>query len=255
MHTDAKSLMKRADKLFSDKKTLDSRNQAIADHFYPERANFTVRRDIGEDWAAHLMTGYPSLVRRDLGNSIGSMLRPRSKEWFEIQVDQYDKLDSEGREFLQYATRFQRRAMYDKKAGFNRATKEGDMDFAAFGQCAITVEFNPRTNKMLYRNWHTRDLAWAENYDGEIDEIYREWEPTCEECCHYFPRTAHPKLKEKLTDNDKTKKYDKTKVRQVVIKTEKYDPTRWQAQELLDFLADELPPKHEVGFSGPTVRF
>ena len=70
MHQDAIALIARGDHLFSTKAALDSRNQELADHFYPERADFTVTRDIGEDWADHLMTGYPSMVRRDLGNSL-----------------------------------------------------------------------------------------------------------------------------------------------------------------------------------------
>ena len=76
MHGDATNLKEQGDRLFTQKQPLDLRNQDIAENFYPERADFTVNRSIGADFAEHLTTGYPSMVRRDLGNSFGSMLRP-----------------------------------------------------------------------------------------------------------------------------------------------------------------------------------
>jgi hypothetical protein len=39
LHSDAKSLKERGDRLFSAKASFDRRNQDIADNFYPERAD------------------------------------------------------------------------------------------------------------------------------------------------------------------------------------------------------------------------
>ena len=69
---DAKALIKQGDHLFDKRGSLLSMWQSIADNFYPERADFTVSRSLGDDFADNLTTSYPLLVRRDLGNSLGT---------------------------------------------------------------------------------------------------------------------------------------------------------------------------------------
>ena len=218
MHTDAKSLKERGDRLFSQKRVLDARNQEIAWHFYPERADFTAKRSEGEDWADHLMTGYPSMVRRDLGNSLGSMLRPRAKKWFHISVE--EEPDHEGKVWLEWATQTQTRAMYDRVTQFARATKEGDHDFAAFGGCVISIEMNWRDTAILYRTWHLRDVAWAQDVYGQISEVYRNWEPTGQQLEQLFGKkgSLHSAVVNSLTQEP----HRKWKCRHIKIRSDEY---------------------------------
>ena len=222
LHVDAKSLKERGDKLFSAKRVLDSRNQSLAEHFYPERADFTVSRDMGEDFAGHLMTGYPSMVRRDLGNSIGSMLRPRGQDWINIRADREEREDHEARMWLEWATGVQRRAMYDRKSMFTRATKEGDHDFATFGGACLSVEVNRRDTALLYRCWHLRDVAWEEDSYGQIHHVPRNWKPTAAELCKAFPGKVHEKVEELKQKSPG----EKVNVRHVIISAEEYDWTK-----------------------------
>lgn len=194
LNIDAKSIREAGGSLFSRKRPYDSRNQDIADNFYVERADFTVVRDIGDNYADHLTTGYPALVRRDLGNSIGSMLRPKGQPWYHVRAAREEKEDHEAKRWLEWATGVQRRAMYDRVSMFTRATKEGDHDFAAFGGAVISTEINRRDNALLYRCWHLRDVAWAEDSYGQIGQVHRNWKPTVAELCAYFPKTVHQKV-------------------------------------------------------------
>lgn len=196
-----KDLCKNAEKLFSKRDPLMSLFQEIADHFYPERADFTVSRSLGEEFASGLMTSYPILARRDLGNAFSGMLRPTSKEWFEVATTRMDLVDNAGKEWLEMATQVQRRAMYDRDSLFVRATKEGDHDFAAFGQCVLSVQLNRNADALLYRCWHLRDVAWCENADGKIDTIYRRWKPYARDLITLFPKTASAKVRE-IADKD-----------------------------------------------------
>lgn len=191
LHADAKSLRSIGDRMFSAKSVVDSRNQDIAEHFYVERADFTAQKSWGDTYADHLVTGYPAMVRRDLGNSIGSMLRPRGQDWFHIRADREDKEDHAAKKWLEWASGVQRRAMYDRKAMFTRATKEGDHDFAAFGGCVISTEVNRRDTTLIYRCWHLRDVAWAEDSYGQLAQIHRNWKPTVKELHGAFPKTCH----------------------------------------------------------------
>jgi len=220
IHVDAKSLVSRGDALFSQKAPLDSRNQDIAENFYPERADFTVNRSIGSDWADHLTTGYPAMVRRDLGNSIGSMLRPKGQPWFHTRVGFDDQVmdDHDAAVWLEMATNIQRRAMYDRKSLFTRATKEADHDYATFGGAVLTTELNRRDNTLLYRCWHLRDVAWAEDSYGQIGEVFRKWMPTAAELCAAFPATVHTKVKETAAKTP----HEKVHVRHCVIRSDCY---------------------------------
>ena len=173
-------LIQRGMQLFSERKAITTLWQELAENFYPQRADFTINRYIGEEFAEHLYSSYPIIVHRDLSNSFAAMLRPRAKTWFEVSVDNEEDLGQEAKQWLQWATKRQRSAMYDRKAQFIRATSEGDADFALTGQCCISREivYTSKTPHLLYRTWHLRDVAWSEKADGAIGEIYVKWKPT-----------------------------------------------------------------------------
>ncbi len=202
-----KQLHETATKLFGKRTQLLSLWQEIASNFYPERAYFTTKRTLGMEFAVDLMTSYPILARRDLGNTLGTMLRPTAKEWFHIRTEKEVQGDIEGRRWLEWAETVQRRAMYDRSTQFVRASKEGDHDFAAFGQCCISVELNRHGNALLYRCWHLRDLAWAENEEGKIGQVYRKWKPTVRDLVRLFGDKVDEKVK-KASEKDPFEEVD-----------------------------------------------
>ena len=194
-----KQLYELANDLFSKRSGLIGLWQEIAENFYPERADFTGQRYLGTDFAANLTTSYPILVRRDLGNAISAILRPASKPWFYAGVGEEDeKLDRDGEAWLQNATTVKRRAMYDRRSQFTRATSEGDHDYSTFGQCVLSVELNRRRDGLLYRNWHLRDVAWQEGAEGSIDTIFRRWKPMLRELSALFGGHLHEKMRKRL---------------------------------------------------------
>lgn len=159
--------------LFAQRYSLLTLWQTMAENFYPERADFTVTRSLGDEFTDNLTTSYPILARRDLAGTFSGMLRPSDKQWFFMRPVQDWRDDNESQRWLDWATELQTNAMYDPVANFVRATKEGDNDFATFGQCAISVELNRRQNALLYRCWHLRDVAWSEGPEGKPDMIAR----------------------------------------------------------------------------------
>jgi len=197
MNTDVKQLIDRANNLLGKRFDLLNLWQTIADNFYVERATFTVTRSLGTEFADHLMTSYPLMVRRDLGNQFSGMLRPTTKNWFHMSTEGAQK-SLRAKAWLEWATGVQKRAMYDRRARFVRATKEGDHDFAAFGQCVISVELNPSRDGLLYRCWHLRDVAWCEGATGEIDTVVRKWKPTLTTLNQYFPGKLSMKMLQML---------------------------------------------------------
>lgn len=218
MSTLVAALKGQCDHLFSKREGVLSLWQEIAEHVYPERADFTSCRNLGDELARNLVTSYPVLARRDLSNAFGSMLRPNTKEWFHTGLAYGETPDTEGKQWLEAATTFQFRAMYDRRAMLARATKEGDSDFAAFGQAVLSVEMNKTGDGLLYRCWHLRDVAWMENENGEIDTIFRRWKPTARDLVRLFPKTVSDKVRKKL---EKTP-YDEINARHAVLPLDTY---------------------------------
>lgn len=208
---DDKKLFEQGEQLFTKRSSLINLWQEIAENFYPERADFTVKRSLGTDFAANLTTSYPVLARRDLGNYFSFMLRPTEKSWFHMKLgddETTENQDGETKAWMQWAAKIQRRAMYDRSSMFIRATKEADHDFASFGQCAISIELNKMRNGLLYRCWHLRDMAWQENEEGKIGSIFRKWKPTVRDLVRIFGEskvhreTARRALKEPFAEAD-----------------------------------------------------
>ena len=190
-----KRLMEEDARLFN-RGTWLSFMQEVALNFYPEVAELTLRRYEGEEFSDHLTTSYPILARRELGDAFSALLRPVNLDttspgvWFAMTAG--DREDHDAARWLEWATGVQRRAMYDMRSNFTRAAKEGDHAFAAFGQTVISVELNRMRDRLLYRNWHLKDVAWRENAEGMIAEVHRKWSPTARQLSETFGDRISP---------------------------------------------------------------
>lgn len=217
---DVKLLNDLANMLFSKKGALNALHQEIAENFYPERASFTLTRSVGADFAANLMTSYPVLCRRDLGNEFSTMLRPTAKPWFHTGIRHMKDNDNDTKRYLEWFQETQRRAMYDQASMFTRATKEGDHDFAAFGQCVLSAELNSRADGLLYRCWHLRDVCWQENENGQIGYIFRRWKPTAQTLMRTFGKNkVHPKIIKMVEKSP----FEEIEVMHMIVESDMYD--------------------------------
>lgn len=216
----ARDVVKQGDALFSKREGLASLWQTLAENFYPQRADFTTTRSLGDEFASDLFTSYPVIAHRELANLFAANLRPSASEWFGIHIHD-EELDNgvKERRFLEYMTDVQRRAMYDHAAGFIRATKEGDHDFAAFGQTVIQPSLNLAGNGLLYRCHHLRDSAWSENAEGRIDVMHRNWKPTARQLERLFPKTISDEVRKAL-EMEPEREF---KCRHVVVPQRLYD--------------------------------
>lgn len=204
MDSAARDLIKMGDGLFSRRSGLMGMWQEIGEQMYPERADFTTNRSDGATFADNLFGSYPLLARRELGNAFGSILRPRTVNWFDIHV-QDKELDKgkEERAYLEYLGDVTRRAIYDPAAKFVDATKQADHDVAAFGNAVIWVGLNSTRSSLLHICHHLRDCAWSENADGQIDALWRKWKPTARQLSELFGEKVSQSVKDAMrTDPD-----------------------------------------------------
>src|SRR5262245_3698420 len=220
MDARAKELIAQGDAMFAKRSGLVSLWQTIAEHFNPIRADFTARPALGHEFASHLMSGRPVLARRDLGDQLSSMLRPRGSVWFHARtLDERINADVSARAYLDRIAEVMWRLMYDSRAGFIRATKQGDHDYVTFGQSVFTVERNRMLDGALYRNWHLRDVAWAEDEELKINLIHHNWHREARNLARMFPGKVHGSVK---TAAEK-EPFKEIRCRQIVIPEDEYD--------------------------------
>jgi hypothetical protein len=213
-------LIAAGDRLFAKRGNLLEFWNEVALQFNPVSADFFNNLQLGEDYASDLTTSYPLIVARELTDVFSAMLRPSDRVWALMEVP--DLEDWEGKAWLEWATRAQRKAMYDKAAQFVPTVKEGDRDFGLFGQAVISVEMNPNGESLLYRPWHLRDVAWSDGISGEVECVHRKWPaPTAYELAKLFGEKAlHEKVREQL--GPRKDPYCSVQVRHCVMPADMY---------------------------------
>ena len=234
------TVIEAGNRLFSDRVTLLSHWQELADHFYYERADFTGPLSLGADYAAGSMSSAGAIYRRDMGNMFRPMLRP--DDFFEVQsLDERLNKDNEARAWFQYATDLQRAVMYDRRAGFTRATEAGDHDYLTFGQAVLEVAARPDRRGLFYRNWHLRDVVWSEDYMGAVSEVHRSCMTTLRNVTALFPG----KIPASLERDAEKDPFKKVKARHVVVPSDAYDADM-PKQAGKPFLSVWVLPEHET---------
>lgn len=172
MDNNSKRLCEISAKLFSDKQPWDAFCQDVANNVYPMRADFTRTLQLGDDFATGTMDGTPINNRETLGNAIDSMLR--QGDWYDLSTgDENRDKKQDNALALSYGTRVLRSIVRDRRSNFDRAVKEADMDWVAFGNPVLSVEHNFIGRHLVFRPWHPRDVATIQNAYGAVDTVHR----------------------------------------------------------------------------------
>lgn len=222
MDARAQELIRQGDNLFGKRANLLNLWQEIGENFYPIRSDFTTIHTPGDDLTAHLSNSYPLMAQRDLANNFSTMLRRRGTKWFKMWTGDDRHEEGAPRAWLDWARDQMYAAMYARTSQFVRSTKEGDWDFAAFGQAVLQIERNRHSNysPLLFRNHHLRDCAWSENAYGQIDTMHRKWKATAREIYQMWGNKAHREVIEQATSAGKDP-YQKFEVRHVMVPADK----------------------------------
>ena len=220
-----RDLMEMDARLFAAKEGVDSLNQEIAEFFCAERADFLTPIVYGEDFASYQTDFYPSLVRRELADQIGSMVRPSDREWFKHTATSLDvSRDQAAREFLEFMTRVNWSILYSRDSGFRRAAKEGESDFATFGMNWTQVAYTKTRDNLMYRTHHPKLCAGQEGPDGQVNHVHRKCDMKAGAMAYWFGEDKLPQpVRDALAKKDITSTF---KTRHIVIPLDQYEPYR-----------------------------
>jgi hypothetical protein len=220
-----RELLEMDSRMFAAKESIDSLHQEIAEFFYCERADFTSEITLGSDFASHLTDFYPTLVRRELGDQIGAMVRPADRQWFKSTTSNKEaSRRRDASEFLEFMTRVNWAVLYSQDSGFRRAAKEADHDWATFGMSWKQVSYNKKRDNLLFRCHHPKKMAGCEGPDGQVNHVHRKDDMKAHTMAYWFGEDKLPQVaKDALKKKDLAASF---KVRHIVVPLDKYDPYR-----------------------------
>lgn len=225
----AHDLCERGERAFRDFATVHMLWQAIAEVFYPERADFTTMRTPGLEHYIAIMDSEPVLMRRDLANQLGAMLRRRGAPWFETKAypRKLNKIDRV-KKWCEHATETLRDIIYAPRANFSEAMAQSDNDYVAFGTSVVSHSYlyNDRTKRpegLLFKCLHPRDCAWYENKNGAIDEMYERIKISLAQLVEKFGWDA---LNKELKDRFAVNRNEEITILRCVLPIDRYQATR-----------------------------
>lgn len=222
-------LMKRGDAQFAKSQNFFNLCQAIAEIFYPERADFTRSNADGAERYKDIFAGEPVLLRQRLGAGIGVLTRRADQKWFngKVQPRQIGQQDRVKR-WSGDVTQIQRDEMYAPITNFERAMREGDDDYVTFGEHILFKGWgkNGDRGRRLYQTKHLRDCAYFVNEFGVVDEMHEkicdktiaEWSRLMEKAGGTLPEDWQRMLR----DNPTQAATQTVEVRRIVLPAERY---------------------------------
>lgn len=177
----ATELVRAAEIAFGKRESLMDFWQETADNFYPERADFTQTKTLGENFASNLYDSNPIIYRRDFCDWISGAIRPKGRPWFNFRArdDKINKLQKV-KTFLSDRADVTRNIFYDDRSQFIQSMKIGDHDYGTFGNAVASVEDRQDRQGLLFKDHHLRDCAWEDDPDGVTHKMYRKYKMTAE---------------------------------------------------------------------------
>lgn len=197
-----KALMK-AQSAFKVHQQYMQRYQDCAEIFCPERADFTTKRSPSDDRYEGVFTSAPQVMFRDLAHKLGSVIRPRGRNWFRATTRPQMLMDDHDvRVWCENATRVTRNIIYEPQANFTSEMRQSDYDFVLIGWSVVAHPYNSTETGLSFRALHPRDCAWTSNADGHVDTMYTKMKMSLRNYAMIFGSDKLPsKWRDRLKDH------------------------------------------------------
>lgn len=172
----ADSICKRVDELSSNRGTLESHWNEIADLILPSYAGLFFQgatRTQGEKRTDKMLdtTGANALLR--FAAAMESMLTPRSSKWHRLKPSDPNLLnDRDTRVWFEDLNNLLFKYRYAPKANYASQQHECYISLGAFGTAALFIDAD-EAGGLRYRSIHMGQVYFDENHQGLIDTNYR----------------------------------------------------------------------------------
>jgi len=185
MQTDlAKTLLKRFDRLKSNRQNWESHWQEVADYMQPRKADVTKTRSKGDKRTELIFDSSPLQAVELLAASLHGMLTNPATTWFSLRFKGGEFEDNdEAKAWLEDATEVMYNAI--NKSNFQQEIFELYHDLITFGTAAMFIEEDTE-DTLKYSTRHINEMYISENDKGRIDTIFRKFRLTARAAIQKF---------------------------------------------------------------------
>ncbi|MDA7841000.1 portal protein [Candidatus Pelagibacter sp.] len=185
MQTDlAKTLLKRFDRLKSNRQNWESHWQEVADYMQPRKADVTKTRSKGDKRTELIFDSSPMQAVELLAASLHGMLTNPATTWFSLRFKGGEFEDNdEAKAWLEDSTEVMYNAI--NKSNFQQEIFELYHDLITFGTAAMFIEEDDE-DTLKYSTRHINEMYISENDKGRIDTIFRKFRLTARAAIQKF---------------------------------------------------------------------
>ena len=185
MQTDlAKQLLKRFDRLKSNRQNWESHWQEVADYMQPRKADVTKTRSKGDKRTELIFDSSPLQAVELLASSLHGMLTNPSTTWFSLRFKGGEFEDNdEAKAWLEDSTEVMYTAF--NKSNFQQEIFELYHDLITFGTAAMFIE-DDEEDTLKFSTRHINEMYISENDKGRIDTIFRKFRLTARAAIQKF---------------------------------------------------------------------
>lgn len=205
----SQEIVKRHERLKSERSIWDSHWQELAERIWPDRALFTTRdRTPGEKRTERMFDATAALALTRFAAAMESMLTPRTAKWHKLRVADDDLNQSPAvQRYLDEVTNILFRVRYSARANFASQMHEAYMSLGSFGTGGMLVE-DMLGNGIRYKSIDLANLYFCENRHGIIDTAHREFKYTARQAMQQFDPARLPKKIVEAAERDPEQKFD-----------------------------------------------
>jgi len=169
----AKNLLKRFDRLKTQRQNWESHWQEVADYMQPRKADVTKTRSKGDKRTELIFDSSPLQSVELLAASLHGMMTNPSTPWFSLKFKN-DGMEGEdeAKEWLESATEVMYSAF--NKSNFQQEIFELYHDLITFGTAAMFIEEDDEDD-LKFSTRHINEMYISENDKGRIDTVFRKF--------------------------------------------------------------------------------
>jgi hypothetical protein len=169
----AKILLKRFDRLKSQRQNWESHWQEVADYMQPRKADVTKTRSKGDKRTELIFDSSPLQSVELLSASLHGMLTNPSTPWFSLKFkDTGMENEDEAKAWLESATEVMYSAF--NQSNFQQEIFELYHDLITFGTAAMFIE-EDEEDILKFSTRHINEIFISENEKGRIDTVFRKF--------------------------------------------------------------------------------
>ena len=221
----AKNLLKRYDRLKSQRQNWESHWQEVADYMQPRKADVTKTRSRGDKRTELIFDSSPLQSVELLAASLHGMLTNPSTPWFSLRFKAEDiEFEDEAKEWLESATETMYAAF--NKSNFQQEIFELYHDLITFGTAAMFVEEDDE-DILKFSTRHINEIFIAENDKGRIDTVFRKFKLSARAAIQKFGDVST-----NITTVAKKDPYEEVKMLHAVYPRSDFDPKKQDKQNM-----------------------